>query len=104
MLSEMFLRYFVGKPMVLSNDNLYYIRDSFTSVGLSSGMHCTWGAIQLHKKHHEKDHENHHEKTSHQKVTIKKSNWTFVMIFVMIFFQLNWAPVFYLFTQVMNLD
>ena len=48
------------------------------------------------KKHHEKHHENHHEKTSHQKVTIKKSNWTFVMIFVMIFmmifFQLNWAP------------
>ena len=44
------------------------------------------------KKHHEKDHENHHEKTSHQKVTIKKSNWTFAMIFVMIFFQLNWAP------------
>ena len=49
------------------------------------------------KKNH---HENHHEKTSHQKVTIKKSNWTFVMIFmmifvmifVMIFFQLNWAP------------
>ena len=48
------------------------------------------------KKHHETHHENHHEKTSHQKVTIKKSNWTFVMsfvmIFVMIFFQLNWAP------------
>ena len=44
------------------------------------------------KKHHE----NHHEKTSHQKVTIKKSNWTFVMIFMMIFVMffslLNWGP------------
>ena len=30
-------------------------------------------------------HENNHEKTSHQKVTIKKPNWTFVMIFMMIF-------------------
>ena len=40
------------------------------------------------KKHHE----NHHEKTSHQKVTIKKSNWTFVMIFVMCFSLLNLGP------------
>ena len=35
-------------------------------------------------------------KTSHQKVTIKKSNWTFVMIFMMIFVMffslLNWGP------------
>ena len=54
------------------------------------------GAIQLEKNHHKNHHENHHEKTSHQKVTIKKSNSTFVMIFMkifmMIFFQLNLAP------------
>ena len=50
-------------------------RKDDTSAG-EQGAQFNWG-----KNHHE----NHHEKTSHQKVTIKKSNLTFVMIFVMFF-------------------